>query len=133
MIKKYKILKRNIEIKEQNIAKLKEICYGSTFNNPKEEKVNSSRKNIEDNQHNMLQKILDLEIKLNKDKMRCLRLYNKIYKVLNMLDNELYKIIISEYDINELTFEEIAEKYNYSYEYIKRLHSLAIKSFYKTI
>ena len=133
MIKKYKILKRNIEIKEQNIAKLKEVCYGSTFNNPKEEKVNSSRKSIEDNQHNMLQKILDLEIKLNKDKMRCLRLYNKICKIINRLDNELYKIVINEYDINELTFEEISEKYSYSYEYIRTCHGKALKKFYNLI
>ena len=131
ILEKYRTLKNIVAVKEQNIQSLKQLCYGM-YQSPGNmtEKVKASTSDKEVKQLVRIEEIIDLELRLKKDKAKLIRLYTRIDAILGLMQNSLYEILIREYDLNDLDFEEICEKYHYSKEYMQNNHSKALKEFH---
>lgn len=93
------------------------------------ERVNNSQ-HLSSVQTVKVEQIVDLELRLKKDKRKLLNLYTKIDKILSKMNNKLFEIVIREFDLNDLTLNQIAKKYSYSIGYIKDMHSKASRTFY---
>ena len=80
---------------------------------------------------NTIIKALEIEeqIKSDIDRLRDLRV--KTICMIDKLDNDKYRIILSMYYISNLTFEKIAENTGMTYQWIHKLHGRALKSFEK--
>jgi DNA-directed RNA polymerase specialized sigma subunit len=77
---------------------------------------------------NAIVKMIDLEHEINADIDRLIDLKREIMGVINSVKQPEYQLLLELRYLSFLTWEVIAEKMNYSYRQIHRLHGKALRS-----
>ncbi|MEF2919102.1 MAG: DUF1492 domain-containing protein [Acutalibacteraceae bacterium] len=90
------------------------------------ERVQSSHEN---SSNQIIDKILDLQREINSEICKLIELKTEIRKKISAVDVTLFRVLLTDYYINGYTFEQIAEKLNYSWRQIMRMHGLALQDF----
>lgn len=74
-------------------------------------------------------KIAELEIQINADIDKLVGLRNEAGGLIDKLDNNNFKTILSMYYISNVTFRQIAKHMNYSIGGVFKMHGYALKDF----
>lgn len=74
-------------------------------------------------------KAMDYEMVVKKEIAKLIDLQAELHARINKLENSKHRTILTEFYINCLTLEEVAEEMNYSVSQIKRNKNKAVKEF----
>nr|DAV17698.1 MAG TPA: Protein of unknown function (DUF1492) [Caudoviricetes sp.] len=80
---------------------------------------------------NTIIKALELEKQIESDIKRLCDLRVRAIGLIDKLDNDKYRVVLSMYYVSNLTFEQIADNTGMTYQWIHKLHVRALKSFEK--
>lgn len=117
------VLDRKIKTKLAELSELESLAYTvKAINNG--ERVKSAKIN---NSNATIDKIIDLRNDINFEIDNLVDLKRAIKKVINKLDNDVYKNVLINRYVSCLTFEQCAVVLNYDVRYIYKLHNRAIK------
>ena len=123
-----------LDIKINQKCKLLSELRTSRFNvqsvDPTKEKVKYSTKN---NVNSLSDKLLDLDIEINKDIDNFYDIKNKIINEIQQLKKRDYIEVLHRKYIEYKSLELIAVEMNYSYRHVKRLHGYALNDFLENI
>lgn len=93
------------------------------------ERVQTSAK---DKMSEKVSHIVDLEAQIIQDKEKFLHMKDRIINEIQSLNNAVYVDILYKRYVEYMRLEEIAVKLNYSYDWARHLHGLALESFRKS-
>lgn len=82
---------------------------------------------------NTVIKITELEIQINADIDKLVDLKAEATQIIDSLEDNKYKAILSMYYVSNLTFEQVAENTDMTFRWIHKLHGRALKEFEKKI
>ena len=80
---------------------------------------------------NTVIKITELEIQINADIDKLVDLKAEATQIIDSLEDNKYKAILSMYYVSNLTFEQVAENTDMTFRWIHKLHGRALKEFEK--
>lgn len=80
---------------------------------------------------NAIIKALEIEEQIESDIKRLCDLRVRVIGLIDKLDNDKYRVVLSMYYVSNLTFEQIAENTGLSYRWIHKLRGRALKEFEK--
>ena len=80
---------------------------------------------------NAIIKALEIEEQIENDIKRLCDLRVRAIGLIDKLDNDKYRVVLSMYYVSNLTFEQIAENTGLSYRWIHKLRGRALKEFEK--
>ena len=80
---------------------------------------------------NTVIKITELEIQINADIDKLVDLKAEATHIIDSLENNKHKAILSMYYVSNLTFEQVAENTDMTFRWIHKLHGRALKEFEK--
>ena len=80
---------------------------------------------------NTVIKITGLEIQINADIDKLVDLKAEATQIIDSLEDNKYKAILSMYYVSNLTFEQVAENTDMTFRWIHKLHGRALKEFEK--
>ena len=80
---------------------------------------------------NAIIKALEIEKQIESDIKRLCDLRVRAIGLIDKLDNDKYRVVLSMYYVSNLTFEQIAEDTHMSFRWIHKLHGRALKEFEK--
>lgn len=92
------------------------------------ERVQSSNKG---NFTKTVDKIVDLQNKINSEIDSLLELKSEVRNKINQLSDERFIVVLTDYYINCKTWEQVAKDNNYTDRHVYRLHGLALQNFRK--
>lgn len=76
-------------------------------------------------------KITELEIQINADIDKLVDLKAEATQIIDSLEDNKHKAILSMYYVSNLTFEQVAENTDMTFRWIHKLHGRALKEFEK--
>lgn len=114
---------REIEKLQNQITSLQSIQFG--------EKVKSSQTG--DNMQKTIEKIVDMQNEINAEIDHLVDLKNQVRAKINLLSDNRYITVLTDYFINCMTFDDIAENINYSKIQTIRIYGNALDNFGKMI
>ena len=82
---------------------------------------------------NAFVKMIDLEEEINADIDRLVKLKREIMGVINSVEQPEYHLLLELRYLSYKTWEDIAERMNYSYRQVHRLHAQALNSLEQAI
>ena len=82
---------------------------------------------------NAIVKMVDLEEEINADIDRLVKLKREIMGVINSVEQPEYHLLLELRYLSYKTWEDIAERMNYSYRQVHRLHAQALNSLEQAI
>lgn len=124
-LKQARTLDMEINCKQEELhqLRLKATCVQSVVIS---ERVQSSHENAS---NQVIDKILDLQREINAEICKLVELKSEIRGKISAVDVTLFRVVLIDHYINGYTFEQIAEKLNYSWRQIMRIHGLALQDF----
>lgn len=78
---------------------------------------------------NTVIKITELEIQINADIDKLVDLKAEATHIIDSLENNKHKAILSMYYVSNLTFEQVAENTDISSRWVRKIHEKALKKF----
>lgn len=78
---------------------------------------------------NTIIKITELEIQINADIDKLVDLKAEATHIIDSLENNKHKAILSMYYVSNLTFEQVAENTDISSRWVRKIHEKALKKF----
>ena len=78
---------------------------------------------------NTVIKITELEIQINADIDKLVDLKEEATHIIDSLENNKHKAILSMYYVSNLTFEQVAENTDISSRWVRKIHEKALKKF----
>lgn len=114
---------REFEELRKQIESLQSVQFG--------EKVKSSQTG--DSMQKTIEKIIDMQNEINAEVDKLVDLKSKIRAEINQLLDNRYITVLTDYFINCMTFDEIANEEKYSRRQISRLYGNALQSFQKDV
>ena len=113
-----------IDIKLKEMSALRDRLTNVTANTEKE-RVQTSMQG--DKFADTISKIVDLENEINSDIDVLVEYKNQARKLIEKLDNDIYKVILYDRYFRGCTFEEIAVEISYSWRWTCKLHGRALQ------
>ena len=78
---------------------------------------------------NTVIKITELEIQINADIDKLVDLKVEATQIIDSLENNKHKAVLSMYYVSNLTFEQVAENTDISSRWVRKIHEKALKKF----
>ena len=78
---------------------------------------------------NIIIKITELEIQINADIDKLVDLKAEAIQIIDSLEDNKHKAILSMYYLSNLTFEQVAENTDISSRWVRKIHGKALKKF----
>lgn len=78
---------------------------------------------------NTVIKITELEIQINADIDKLVDLKAEATQIIDSLENNKHKAVLSMYYVSNLTFEQVAENTDISSRWVRKIHGKALKKF----
>lgn len=78
-------------------------------------------------------KIVDLKSKLDERLQKCIELKARAIMQIEMISDSRYKLVLTNYYLNKMTWEQVAVAMNCSYQWAHRLHGQALIEFQKIL
>ena len=78
---------------------------------------------------NIIIKITELEAQINADIDRLVDLKAEASQIIDILEDNKHKAILSMYYVSNLTFEQVAENTDISSRWVRKIHGKALKKF----
>ncbi len=77
----------------------------------------------------IIDKIVDLQNEINSEIANLVRMKSEVRSKINQLSDERYIIVLTEYYINQKTWEQVADRTHYDLRYVYKIHGKALKAF----
>ena len=126
-LKEFVTLRKKIKATEEEIVFWRARC-GSPTSGSLEPKYNPNV-NTESFQHLYVEKVMELEDQLAKEKVEYDKLYDKVLSTIMKLDNAEYKKFLVCKFIDEMPWNDIIKMMNYSERYLYKFQNKAIAAF----
>ena len=78
---------------------------------------------------NAIIKALEIEEQIDSDIKRLCDLRVRAIGLIDKLDNDKYRVVLSMYYVSNLTFEQVAENTDISSRWVRKIHGKALKKF----
>lgn len=78
---------------------------------------------------NTVIKITELEIQINADIDKLVDLKVEATQIIDSLEDNKHKVVLSMYYVSNLTFEQVAENTDISSRWVRKIHGKALKKF----
>lgn len=78
---------------------------------------------------NTVIKITELEIQINADIDKLVDLKAEATQIIDSLEDNKHKVVLSMYYVSNLTFEQVAENTDISSRWVRKIHGKALKKF----
>lgn len=121
-----KLLRKTIESNIDEINKLKNLCSAIPTTDFSKERVSGGEQS--DKIATLVSKIIDLENEIQGEIDEAVDLEKEIRTVINRQENESERLLLKLRYIDFNTWEEVAEKMNYSVMQVWRIHNSALKN-----
>lgn len=120
-------LDKEINTKLRLLDDLKAKAYSIGNLQAKEKVQSSGGLNFSD----WIDRLVDQEIEINKKINKLITLKILINNQIDNINNSLYRMILVNHYVLSISLLDIADGYNYSYSYVKKMHGLALLEFEK--
>ena len=87
--------------------------------------------NVKSSNRHAVDSLIKLENNINKDIDRLVYMKAEISKMIDQLNDNRYKAVLTRYYLNNEKFDDIARDMKYSFRQITRLHGYALEEFRK--
>ena len=115
---------RSIQARKQQVVRLREIAECATsIANAARVSGTPARSKVE----STVCRIADLQAMIQQDLCRLAEKYEEIQRIIDKVEDDTCRNILSLRYLSFLTWEEIAEKMNYSYKWVHVLHGKALE------
>lgn len=121
-----KLLRKTIESNIDEINKLKNLCSAIPTTDFSKERVSGGEQS--DKIATLVSKIIDFENEIQTEIDEAVDLEKEIRTVINRQENESERLLLKLRYIDFNTWEEVAEKMNYSVMQVWRIHNSALKN-----
>ena len=121
-----RLLRKTIDSNVDEINKLRSLCSAVPTTDFSKEKVSGGEQS--DKIATLVSKIIDLENEIQAEIDEAVDLEREIRTVINRQENEAERLLLKLRYIDFNTWEEVAEKMNYSVMQIWRIHNSALKN-----
>ena len=118
-----------IKQKKEESRELKELCLCAGGIDYSKDKIQASAGDA--GFENMIEKIIELDSKINNLISIYAELKNKIINEIQQLNNPTYVKILYKRYVEYKTLNQIAKEMNYTYDWIKHVHGYALQEFGK--
>lgn len=123
-LKQSRTMKYQIRVKKRELENLHDDAETLKGNIVKEQVQTTPRYNNFD-----FENIDELERLIQGETSNKIALNLKLHRMFSEIKNGLYNAILTDYYINGMSYEEIAQDVEYSYDYVKTLGAKALKKF----
>lgn len=115
---------RSIQARKQQVARLREIAECATsIANAARVSGTPARSKVE----STVCRIADLQAMIQQDLCRLAEKYEEIQRIIDKVEDDTCRNILSLRYLSFLTWEEIAEKMDYNERHVRRLHGIALQ------
>ena len=115
---------RSIQARKQQVARLRELAECATsIANAARVSGTPARSKVE----STVCRIADLQAMIQQDLCRLAEKYEEIQRIIDKVEDDTCRNILSLRYLSFLTWEEIAEKMDYNERHVRRLHGIALQ------